>query len=76
MHLLEHKGYETIVHISFDDNILYGRVMFIEDLVTYEAETPQGAKQAFEDAVDDYLAFCVAHNKEPEKPEVSLRSVL
>ena len=73
MKILEYKGYNAIVRRSHEDNIWFGKIYFIDDLVTFEAETPRKVKKAFKDAVDDYLEFCAEHNREASKPTLHIR---
>ncbi len=68
MNTMQYKGYQGSVEISHEDNILYGKLLFISPLVTYEGTTAQELEQAFWDAVDDYLADCEAEGIEPVKP--------
>lgn len=66
--LLSYKGYNGSVEYSLSDGVLYGNILFIRDLVTYEADCIDELKAAFEEAVDDYLDDCVALGVEPNKP--------
>lgn len=66
--LMKHKGYFGSISASVEDNCLFGKLEFIRPLVNYEGNTPAELKQAFEDAVDDYLADCNEKGIEPEKP--------
>lgn len=68
MELMEHKGYTGTVEVSMDDGVLHGKILHINDLVTYEGLTPAELKQAFVESVDDYLATCKEIGKQPEKP--------
>lgn len=65
---LEYKGYSGSIEVSIEDACLYGKILFITDIVTFEAETPQELKKAFESAVDDYVITCEEIGKEPQKP--------
>ena len=65
--VLQYNGYYGSVDFSIDDGVLYGKILFINDLVTYEAETLPGLVAAFHEEVDDYIAFCRQVGKEPEK---------
>lgn len=65
---LNHKGYVGSVETDLNDNILYGKLLYIQDLVNYEAATPFELKLAFEEAVDEYLSDCAKSNQEPNKP--------
>lgn len=51
-----YKGYEGSAHISLEDNCLHGKILFVGDLVTYEAETVAQLREAFIEAVDLYLS--------------------
>jgi len=64
---LEYKEFLGSVAVDIDSNILYGKIEFIEDLVTYEAETIEGIKEEFKRAVDDYLSTCAQVGKEPNR---------
>jgi len=66
--LLEHRGYLGSVHYSKEDDVLHGRLEFIRDLVTYEAQDVLGLKQAFQESVDDYLQFCRDQGRSPDIP--------
>jgi predicted HicB family RNase H-like nuclease len=37
-------------------------------MISFEGDTVQALVQDFHDAVDEYLDFCAAQGKEPEKP--------
>ena len=65
---MEYKGYFGSIEISVEDEVLYGKILFVNDLITYESENPKELKAAFEEAVDDYLDYCNQCGKEPEKP--------
>jgi predicted HicB family RNase H-like nuclease len=53
--VLSHKGYCGSIEVSKEDECLHGKLLFIRDLVTYEATSPEALEQAFRDAVDFYL---------------------
>ena len=66
--VLKYKGYQGSIEFSVEDLCLHGRLLFIDDLVTYEAETVQELKKAFEESVDDYIETCRKFNREAQKP--------
>ncbi len=66
--LLSYGEFQGSADISVDDNCLYGRILHIDDVVTYEADSPQQLEVAFKAAVEDYLAFCEEQGHEPCKP--------
>lgn len=65
---LSYKEYCGSVDFSIDDDCLYGKILFINDLVTYEAETLTSLRVAFKDAVDFYLDKCTKEGLIADKP--------
>lgn len=65
--ILEYKGYFTKVQYSAEDNVLYGQVEGLSDLVTFESSDCSEIEKEFHVAVDDYLAFCEEMGKSPDK---------
>jgi predicted HicB family RNase H-like nuclease len=65
--ILEYKTYYAIIQFSAEDEVFYGKIIGINDLVSFEGTTVSKLKAAFHEAVDDYLDFCKKLGKEPEK---------
>lgn len=63
-----YKGYEGTADMDMERQVCRGRILFIDDLVTYEAESPAALQQEFEAAVDDYIETCELVGKEAQKP--------
>ena len=61
------KGYAGTVEYSEADNILFGRITGIDDIISYEGESVSELRKAFEDSVDDYLALCQSIGKAPNR---------
>lgn len=68
MILKPYKGYRGKVGVDVDNGVLHGTVLGIRDVVTFEGKTVPELVQAFQDSVDEYLAFCAEMGREPEKP--------
>ncbi|WP_276345576.1 type II toxin-antitoxin system HicB family antitoxin [Daejeonella sp. JGW-45] len=64
---LKHKEYLGTVEYSTEDEVFYGKLFGINDLVTFEGASVKEIKNAFEEAVEDYISTCAALNKKPEK---------
>src|SRR5262249_25288672 len=43
-------------------------VINMRDVVTFQGKTVEEVQQAFQDSVDDYLAFCAERGESPDKP--------
>ncbi|WP_087688017.1 type II toxin-antitoxin system HicB family antitoxin [Pandoraea sp. PE-S2R-1] len=66
--VLDHKGYVGSIDTSLEDDVLHGKILFINDLVTYEGQTLGELRKAFVEAVDFYLDTCAENDVEPDKP--------
>ncbi|MFP1682580.1 type II toxin-antitoxin system HicB family antitoxin [Alloalcanivorax sp. C16-1] len=66
--VLQHQGYYGSVEASTEDNCLYGKVLYIQALINYEAKTVTALEKAFRHAVEDYLRDCEQGGVPPEKP--------
>ncbi|MBN4994688.1 type II toxin-antitoxin system HicB family antitoxin [Stenotrophomonas maltophilia] len=70
MNIIKYAGYEGTVALDLDRNVCRGKILFIDDLVTYEADLATGGpgiRAAFEEAVDDYLETCKELGRAPQK---------
>jgi predicted HicB family RNase H-like nuclease len=64
---LEYKGFLGTVEYSAADDLLYGKVVGVKSLISYEGESIHALKKDFEGAVEDYLEMCAERGIEPEK---------
>jgi predicted HicB family RNase H-like nuclease len=64
---LKYKDYLATINYSAEDDVFYGRVFGINDLVTFEGTSVSGLKKAFQEAVNDYIETCKELDKAPEK---------
>ena len=67
MNTLNYKGYLGTVNFSEKDECFYGKIEGIDGLVNFEGQIVSELKEAFHEAVDDYVAYCVAEGIEPHK---------
>ena len=66
--MMHYKDYFGSVRFSDEDDVFFGRVEYIRALVSYEGTDVATLRQAFREAVDDYLQTCTEQGKPPEKP--------
>lgn len=64
---MSYKGYLGSIEASVEDACLHGKLLFIDDLITYEGDTVPALVDAFRAAVDDYLAYCEETGKPANK---------
>ncbi len=67
MKTLKYKGYIGSIDYSEDDGVLFGEILGIDGLVSYEGKTVEELTHSFHEAVEDYLVFCEEHNRKPQK---------
>lgn len=65
--VLQYKGYYADIHFSAEDEVFFGKIVGVNDLVNFEADSVKGLKKAFGEAVDDYLETCSELGKQAEK---------
>ncbi len=68
MSALNYKGYIGRVEFDPEAEIFHGRVVNVNDVITFEGRTVDELKQAFKDSVEDYLAFCKELGQNPDQP--------
>lgn len=68
MNQLEYKGYIGSAEVDVTEGIVHGKLLFISDIVTYEASSISDISARFRKAVDDYLAMCKELGDIPDTP--------
>lgn len=68
MKVFHYKGFIGSIDVDPQDKCLYGKLLYVNDLITYEATTVAKLEFEFKQAVNDYLDTCKALNREPMKP--------
>ena len=64
---LKYKEFFATVHFNSNDKVFYGKIEGISDLISFEGDTVQSLKSAFEEACEDYLQICKDLKKLPIK---------
>jgi predicted HicB family RNase H-like nuclease len=65
---MTYKGYIGSVHYSDEDRVFFGKVEFLRSLISYEGTDVDSLRNAFEEAVDDYLELSKKEGRKPEQP--------
>jgi len=66
--IMTYKGYTARVEYDPRDEIFVGRVLGIEDRITFHGSTVAKLRRAFHAAMDHYRADCTARGRAPQKP--------
>ena len=64
---LYYNGFVGSVEYSTLDDCFFGKLVGTTDLVTFEGDSVQCLKSAFQEAVEDYLILCEEVGKAPQK---------
>lgn len=67
MNVMTYRGYAARIEYSDEDQLLIGHVAGIRDVIGFHGESISELRQAFEEAVDDYLETCARLNQAPHK---------
>jgi len=76
MNTMTYKGYAAKIDYSDEDQCFVGRIAGIRDVIGFHADNVADLRIAFEEAVDDYIAYCTEQGREPLRPasgKISLR---
>jgi len=65
--VLSYKDYIGSVHFNAEDEVFFGKIEGIDDLVSFEGKSVEELKRAFEESVEDYTSLCKENSKEIEK---------
>ena len=67
MNVMSYKGYAARIEFDAEDEIFFGNIAGISDVIGFHANTVEDLKSTFHEAVDDYLETCRKIGKEPQK---------
>lgn len=76
MNTMTYKGYAAKIDYSDEDQCFVGRIAGIRDVIGFHADNVADLRIAFEEAVDDYIAYCTEQGREQLRPasgKISLR---
>ena len=65
--VLKYKNYLGSVEYNLTEKYLYGKILFIDDLIMYEGNTLEELENSFKEMVDEYLETCKELGKAPQK---------
>ncbi len=66
--MMEYQGYVGKVEFDDEAGIFHGEVLDTRDVITFQGRSVAELKTAFQQSIDDYLAFCKHRGEEPNKP--------
>jgi len=66
--VMKYKEFIGSVHYSAEDEVFYGKLEGVDDLITFEGESVEELKNSFAEAVEDYTELCQKIDKPVSKP--------
>lgn len=64
---LTYKGFTARIEFSADDNVFFGRVLGINEIIGFHGETVDEIKTSMRESIDFYLEVCEKKGKKPRK---------
>ena len=68
MNKMTYKGYTAQMEFDTEDKIIVGRVIDIDDIITFHGASVVEFETAMQTAVDGYLFACAQLGQDAEKP--------
>ncbi len=65
---MNHNGYIAGIEFDEEDRIFTGRLLGIDDIVTFHGESVAELETALHEAVAHYLDVCIKTGREPQEP--------
>ncbi len=65
--LIKYNDFVATVHFSTEDEVFFGKILGVDDSVTFEGTSISSLKRSFKEAVEDYLMICQEQGKDPLK---------
>jgi len=65
---MSYKGYKASMVFDAEDKVIVGRVLEIDDIISFHAESVSEFEAGFHAAIDAYVAACAELGGKPEKP--------
>jgi len=66
--MIEYKGYTGVFEFDPSIDAFHGRVIGLQDVVTFEGRSVDELRSEMGESIEDYLALCADTGKEPERP--------
>jgi predicted HicB family RNase H-like nuclease len=65
---MSYKGYTASMTFDAEDKIIVGRVLDVDDIISFHGESVAKFEASFQVVIDDYISACEKLGSAPEKP--------
>lgn len=66
--MIEYKGYKGVFAYDASIEAFHGRVVGLQDVVTFQGCSVEELKTEMAESVEDYLELCAEAGRDPERP--------
>ncbi len=66
--MIEYKGYTGVFEFDPSTDAFHGRILGLQDVVTFQGRSLDELRREMAESVEDYLELCQEAGKEPERP--------
>jgi predicted HicB family RNase H-like nuclease len=66
--MIEYKGYTGVIEFDASIDAFHGRVVGLQDVVTFQGRSLDELRREMAESVEDYLELCSQAGKDPERP--------
>jgi len=64
---MKYKGYRGLIMYDDDARLFYGRIVGLQDVITFQGTTVDELEEALKDSVEAYFELCEKLGQKPEK---------
>lgn len=68
LNTMQYKGYTAKIEYDDEDQLFYGDVLDVSDVITFSGASAEELRRGFEESVDAYLTYCEENDRQPERP--------
>ena len=66
--MIEYKGYTGVFEFDPSIDAFHGRILGLQDVVTFQGRSLDELRREMAESVEDYLELCQEAGKKPERP--------
>lgn len=66
--MIEYKGYTGVFEFDPSIDAFHGRILGLQDVVTFEGRSLDELRREMAESIEDYLEVCAEAGKDPERP--------
>jgi len=66
--MIEYKGFSGVFEFDPSTDAFHGRVVGLQDVVTFQGHSIEELRREMAESVDDYLEHCAQVGRDPERP--------